>query len=80
MYNSANITQNKCTRIRVHLFFRGNTMEFNSTAELLNSDPQSQAYFDSLPANVQPQLLDKYTGASNLDELRVFGDDLLTSI
>ena len=55
-------------------------MEFNSTAELLNSDPQSQAYFDSLPANVQQQLLDKYTGASDLDELRIFGDDLLTSI
>lgn len=55
-------------------------MEFNSTAELLSSDPKSQAYFDSLPANVQQQLLDKYTGAKNLEELKVFGDDLMTDI
>lgn len=55
-------------------------MEFNSTLELLNSDPKSKAYFDSLPANVQQQLLDKYTGAKNLEELRVFGDDLRTSM
>ncbi len=55
-------------------------MEFNSTIELLNSDPRSRAYFDSLPAAVQQQLLDKYTGAKSLEELRVFGDDLRTSI
>lgn len=65
----------------VHLFFlEVKTLEFNSTSELLNSDPKSQAYFDSLPANVQQQLLDKYTGAKNLDELRAFGDDLMTNI
>lgn len=55
-------------------------MEFNSTIELLHSDPESQAYFDTLPANVQQQLLDKYTGAKSLDELRVFGDDLMMNI
>lgn len=55
-------------------------MEFNSTLELLNSDPKSKAYFDSLPANIQQQLLDKYTGAKNLEELRIFGDDLRTSM
>lgn len=55
-------------------------MEFNSTIDLLNSDPKAQSYFDTLPANVQQQLLDKYTGAKNVDELRVFGDDLITSI
>lgn len=53
-------------------------LEFNSTLELLESDPNSRAYFNSLPANVQKQLLDKYTGAKNLEELRVFGDDLQT--
>lgn len=51
-------------------------MEFNSTLELIESDPKSKAYFDSLPANVQKTLLDKYTGARSLDELRTFGDDL----
>ena len=51
-------------------------MEFNTTMELLNSAPKAQSYFDGLPANVQQQLLDKYTGAKNLDELRAFGDDL----
>lgn len=55
-------------------------MEFNSTSELLESDPKSQAYFDTLPANIQQQLLDKYTGAKNVDELKVFGDDLMTHI
>lgn len=55
-------------------------MEFNSTSELLESDPRSQEYFNSLPANVQQQLLDKYTGAKSLEELRVFGDDLMTHI
>ncbi len=55
-------------------------MEFNSTLELLESDPESQAYFDTLPASVQQQLLDKYTGAKNVNELRVFGDDLMTHI
>ena len=55
-------------------------MEFKSTMELLKSDPKSQAYFDTLPANIQKQLLDKYTGAKNVDVLRVFGDDLMTSI
>lgn len=55
-------------------------MEFNSTMDLLNSDPKAQSYFDSLPANVQQQLPDKYTGARNEKELRVFGDDLMTSI
>lgn len=55
-------------------------MEFNSTNELLESDPKSRAYFDTLPASVQQQLLDKYTGAKNADELKVFGDDLLTHI
>lgn len=55
-------------------------MEFNSTVELLKSDPKSRAYFDSLPAGVQKQLLDRYTGAKSLDELRAFGDDLRTMI
>ena len=55
-------------------------MEFNSTNELLESDPVSRAYFDTLPASVQQELLDKYTGAKNADELRVFGDDLMTHI
>ena len=55
-------------------------MEFNSTAELLESDPKSRAYFDSLPATVQQQLLDKYTGAKNADELKVYGDDLMMHI
>lgn len=53
-------------------------MEFNSTIELLESDPQSREYFNSLPANIQKQLLDRYTGAKNFEELRVFGDDLRT--
>lgn len=55
-------------------------MEFNSTMDLLNSDPKAQSYFDTLPANIQQQLLDKYTGAKNVEELRVFGDDLITNI
>lgn len=55
-------------------------MEFNSTLELINSDSKSKAYFESLPAQVQKQLLDRYTGAKNLEELRVFGDDLLTTL
>jgi hypothetical protein len=55
-------------------------MEFNSTLELINSDPKSKAYFDSLPADVQQQLLDRYTGARSLDELRVFGDDLMITM
>ncbi len=54
-------------------------MEFNSTLELLQSDPRSKAYFDSLPAAVQKQLLDKYTGTKNLEELRVLGNDLRTT-
>ena len=54
-------------------------MEFNSTLELIETDPKSKAYFDSLPAHIQQQLLDKYTGAKSLDELRVFGDDLMTT-
>ena len=55
-------------------------MEFNSTMELLQSDPKAKSYFDGLPANVQQQLLDKYTGAKNFEELRVFGDDLQTIV
>ncbi len=55
-------------------------MEFNSTMELLKSDPKSKAYFDSLPAPVQKQLLDRYTGATSLEELRAFGDDLRTTL
>lgn len=55
-------------------------MEFNSTMELLKSDPKAQSYFDALPANVQQQLLDKYTGAKTAEELQVFGDDLITNI
>ncbi len=55
-------------------------MEFNSTLELIKTDPKSKAYFDSLPAPVQQQLLDKYTGAKSLDELRVFGDDLILTM
>ncbi len=55
-------------------------MEFNSTIELLESDPKSRAYFDSLPQRVQQELLDRYTGARNLDELRSFGDDLRTTL
>ena len=63
--------------LKIYLFFLGAiVMEFNSTMELLNSDPKAQSYFDGLPANVQQQLLDKYTGAKNLEELRAFGDDL----
>ncbi|MCH5212112.1 MAG: hypothetical protein J1G06_03785 [Oscillospiraceae bacterium] len=54
-------------------------MEFNSTIELLKADPKSKAYFDSLPAAIQKQLLDRYTGATNLEELRAFGDDLRTA-
>lgn len=64
----------------IYFFRRSMIMEFNSTSELLHSDPQSQAYFDTLPANVQQQLLDKYTGAKNIDELRAFGDDLMMHI
>lgn len=55
-------------------------MEFNSTLELLESDPRSRAYFDSLPAPIQKQLLDRYTGAKSYEELRVFGDDLRTTL
>ncbi len=55
-------------------------MEFNSTMELLKSDARAQSYFDGLPANVQQQLLDKYTGAKNLAELQAFGDDLRMDI
>ena len=55
-------------------------MEFNSTLELLQSDPKSKSYFDSLPQHIQQELLDRYTGAKNLDELRSFGDDLRTSM
>lgn len=55
-------------------------MEFNSTLELIESDPKSKAYFEALPAQVQKQLLDRYTGAKSLDELRTFGDDLMTTL
>lgn len=55
-------------------------MEFNSTLELIETDSKSKAYFDALPAPVQKALLDNYTGATSLDELRAFGDDLITSL
>lgn len=55
-------------------------MEFNSTLELLRSDPRSKAYFDSLPTHIQQVLLDRCTGARNLDELKSFGDDLRTTL
>ena len=51
-------------------------MEYNSTAELLDSDPKARSYFDTLPVDIQQYLLDKCTGAKNADELRAFGDDL----
>lgn len=55
-------------------------MEYNSTSELISSDPKSKEYFNSLPQNVQKELLDRYTGAKNLDELRSFADDIRVSI
>ena len=53
-------------------------MQFHSTMQLLKADPKSKAYFDALPENIRQQLLDEYTGARCLDELRVYADDLMT--
>ena len=55
-------------------------MEFNSTNELLKSNAEAMQFFNSLNADTQQQLLDKYTGAKTAEELQVFGDDLITSI
>ena len=49
-------------------------MEFNSTNDLLNSSAEAQQYFNSLDADTQQQLLDRYTGAANLDELKTFAN------
>lgn len=55
-------------------------MEYNSTQELIQSDPRSKAYFDTLPSHIQQELLDRFTGAESFDELRSFGDDLRTAV
>ena len=55
-------------------------MEYNSIAELLDSDPKARSYFDTLPVDIQQHLLDKCTGAKNADELRAFGDGMRLDI
>ena len=55
-------------------------MEYNSTAELLDSDSKARSYFDTLPVDIQQYLLDKCTGAKNADELRAFGDGMRLDI
>lgn len=52
-------------------------MEFNATNDLLNTDSEAQQFFNSLDADTQKQLLDKYTGAVNLDELKSFVSDIV---
>lgn len=55
-------------------------MEFNSMNELLNSSYEAQQYFNSLDADTQKQLLDNYTEAVNLDELKTFANEIQNSI
>lgn len=47
-------------------------MDFNMTNDLLKSDPEAQSFFNSLDADTQKRLLDRYTGAANLEELKTF--------
>lgn len=47
-------------------------MEFNMTNDLLKTNPEAQSFFNSLDADTQKQLLDRYTGAANLEELKTF--------
>lgn len=47
-------------------------MEFNMTNDLLKTNPEAQSFFNSLDAETQKRLLDRYTGAANLEELKTF--------
>ena len=49
-------------------------MDFNSTNDLLKTDSEAQKFFDSLDAQTQKQLLDKYTHVTNISELKTFAD------
>ncbi len=49
-------------------------MEFNSTNELLKSNAEAMQFFNSLNADTQQQLLDKYTGVKSVNELKTFAD------
>lgn len=49
-------------------------MEFNSTNELLKSNAEAMQFFNSLNADTQQQILDKYTGVTNIQELKTFAE------
>ena len=49
-------------------------MEFNSTNELLKSNAEAMQFFNSLNADTQQQLLDRYTGVKSVNELKTFAD------
>ena len=49
-------------------------MEFNSTNELLKSNAEAMQFFNSLNADTQQQILDKYTGVNNIKELKTFAE------
>ena len=49
-------------------------MVFNSTNELLKSNSEAMQFFNSLNADTQRQLLDKYTGVKSVEELKAFAD------
>lgn len=47
-------------------------MQFNSTNDLLKSNSEAMQYFNSLDADTQRRLLDKYTQVTNVEELKTF--------
>ena len=49
-------------------------MDFISTNYLLKTDADAQNFFDSLDAQTQQQLLDKYTHVTNISELKTFAE------
>ncbi len=55
-------------------------MEFNMTNELLKNDAAAMDYFNSLDAEVQKRLLDRYTGAESLAELKSFAETVKNQI
>ena len=52
-------------------------MDFNCINDLIETDEASKEYFNSLDANVQQKLLDKYTGVANLDDLKNYADSIM---
>lgn len=54
-------------------------MDFNCLNDLIETDSASKEYFNSLEADVQQKLLDRYTGVANIDELKNYADSIMHS-